>query len=136
MVNPNKFGQKGRGVYAIRASMFQIKSQLPLILSSNNLLTVGFLQSQSISLTEELASLFGLAVTIFIGKDDKAQVPIGKTAANKQAPFFVNVKYKAHLPDHDFVAATKHMLTLPVIGLHETLNTPKADRKSVRYFSS
>ena len=35
---------------------------------------------------EELASLFGPDLTSFIGQDDKAHVPTGITAVNKQAP--------------------------------------------------
>ena len=82
---------------------------------------------------EELASLFGPALTSFIGQDDKAHVPIGITAANMQAPLLMSVKYKVQLPDHDFVIATKHKLTPTVIGLREIQDTPLADRKAVKY---
>ena len=60
---------------------------------------------------EELASLFGPDLTSFIGQDDKAHVPTGITAVNKQAPLLMSVKYKVQLPGHDFVIATKHKLT-------------------------
>ena len=57
---------------------------------------------------EEFPSPFGPTVSAFIGPDDKARVPIDITAANKQAPLLMNVKYQVQLPDHDFVIATKH----------------------------
>ena len=66
--------------------------------------------------TEELAALLGEHSCISMGQDDKAHVPIGITAANKQAPLLMSLKYKVSLPDHDFVVATKHKLTPTVIG--------------------
>jgi len=42
---------------------------------------------------------------------DKAKVPIGLTAANKQAPLLMHVEYRVTLPDHDWVIAGKHKLT-------------------------
>ena len=84
---------------------------------------------------EELTSLLGPALTLFIGQDDKAHVPIGITAANKQAPLLMSVKHRVQLPDHDFVIATKHKLTPTVIGLCEIKDTPLADRKAVKYAS-
>ncbi len=82
---------------------------------------------------EELASLCRPAPTSFIGQDDKAHVPIGIAAANKQALLLMCVKYKVQLLDHDFVIATKHKLTPTVIGLREILDTPLADRRAVKY---
>ena len=63
----------------------------------------------------------------------KAHVPIGKTAANKQAALLLSVKYRMQLPDHDFVIVTKHKLTSTVIGLREVKDAPIADRKAVWY---
>ena len=56
--------------------------------------------------TEEIASLLGNQYVIYMGKDDKAHVPIGITAANKQAPLLMSLKYRVSLPDHDFAVAT------------------------------
>ncbi|KAF2894447.1 hypothetical protein ILUMI_11727, partial [Ignelater luminosus] len=42
--------------------------------------------------------------------DDKARVPIGLTAANKQAPLPMRVEYRVLLSDHDWVIASKHKL--------------------------
>ena len=88
---------------------------------------------KSMEHAEELASLFGPALTSFVGQDDKAHVPIGITAVNKQAPLLMSVKYKVQLPDHDFVITTKHKLTPTVIGLREIQDTPLANRTAVRY---
>lgn len=51
---------------------------------------------------ETIASILGPQV-IFISQDDKARVPIGLTAANKQAPLLMHVEYRVSLSDHDCV---------------------------------
>ena len=89
--------------------------------------------AKSMEHAEELASLFGPTVSAFIGQDDKAHVPIGIAAANKQTPLLMNVKYQVQLLDHDFVIASKHKPTPTVIGLRENKDTPIADRKTVGY---
>lgn len=58
----------------------------------------------------ELASVLGPSQTAFISQDDKARVPIGITAANKQSPILMHVEYRIKLPDHDWVKANKHKL--------------------------
>ena len=42
--------------------------------------------------------------------DDKAQVPLGLTAAKEQAPILMRMEYKIRLPDHDFVISQGHKL--------------------------
>ena len=64
----------------------------------------------SIRYLECLASLLGASQVCFISQDDKARVPIGLTAANKQAPLLMHVEYRISLPDHDWVVAAKHKL--------------------------
>ena len=59
---------------------------------------------------EEIASVLGPQEVCFISQDDKARVPIGITAANKQAPLLMHLEYRVSLPDHDWVAATGHKL--------------------------
>ena len=83
--------------------------------------------------TEELAALLGGNSCISMGKDDKAHVPIGITAANKQAPLLMNLKYKVSLPDHDFVVASKHKLTPTVLGLRKIEDHPVGDRSCVKF---
>ncbi len=42
--------------------------------------------------------------------DDKSHVPIGLSAANKQAPLLMHLEYRVKLPDHDWVVAAGHKL--------------------------
>ena len=66
---------------------------------------------------KEACSLMGSKVCNFLSCDDKPRVPIGLTAANKQAPLLMHMEYKIKLPDHDFVIATKHKLIPSVYGI-------------------
>ena len=56
--------------------------------------------------------------------DDKAKVPIGVTTANKHSPLIMHVNYEMHLPDHDFVKATKHKLHRQCILLVKIVQHP------------
>ena len=64
----------------------------------------------TINALEEVAAVLGKEEVTFISQDAKARVPIGITAANKQAPLMMHVEYKVKLPDHDFVKAPRHKL--------------------------
>ena len=70
----------------------------------------------SISNLEQLASLLGPNEVVFHSQDDKCRVPIGLTAANKQAPLIMHMEYKIKLSDHDFVIAPQHKLIPSVIA--------------------
>ena len=59
---------------------------------------------------EEISSTLGPNEVCFISQDDKARVPIGLTAANKQSPLLMHVEYRVSLPDHDWVVAAQHKL--------------------------
>lgn len=63
-----------------------------------------------INYLEEIASLLGSQSVSFISQDDKARVPIGETAANKQSPLLMHVKYRVKLADHDWVGGSRHTL--------------------------
>lgn len=52
---------------------------------------------------KEIAGVLGPEQVFFISQDDKSRVPIGLTAANKQAPLLMDVEYKLTLPDHGWV---------------------------------
>ena len=54
---------------------------------------------------KDIASLFGAKNVILLSVDDKAKVPIGVTAANKQSHLIMHVDYEIRLPDHNFVRA-------------------------------
>lgn len=62
----------------------------------------------SIHYLENIASILGPDQVFFISQDDKARVPIGVTAANKQAPLLMHMEYRIKLPDHDWVIAERH----------------------------
>ena len=59
---------------------------------------------------ESLASMLGPKKVFFGSFDDNTRVPIGLTAAHKQAPLIMHMEYKVALPDHDWVVAAKHKL--------------------------
>ena len=59
----------------------------------------------SINALEEITALLGNEEVTFLSQDAKARVPIGITAANKQAPLVMHLEYQVRLPDHDFVKA-------------------------------
>ena len=54
--------------------------------------------------------LFGPDVVVFMSNDDKARVPLGLTAANKQGQILMHMSYKVRLADHDFTIAKGHKL--------------------------
>ena len=54
--------------------------------------------------------LFGPDASVVLSNDDKARIPLGLTAANKQAPILMHMSYKVRLADHDFTIANKHKL--------------------------
>ena len=52
----------------------------------------------------------------FHSQDDKAIVPIGITAASKQAPLLMHMEYKVIISDYDYVVASRHKLIPSVTG--------------------
>ena len=74
---------------------------------------------------------------VFFGSlDDKARVPIGLTAAHKQAPLIMHMEYKVALPDHDWVVAAKHKLIPSVFAAinikPDCLGSPESKHTPVR----
>lgn len=64
----------------------------------------------------ELCSVMGPHDVACLSQDDKAKVPLGLPAANKQSTIVMNMEYRIKLPDHDFVIAAGHKLTPSVIA--------------------
>ena len=64
----------------------------------------------------ELCSILGPNDVACISQDDKAKVPLGLPAANKQSTILMNTEYRVKLPDHDFVIAAGHKLTPSVMA--------------------
>lgn len=63
----------------------------------------------------------------------QARVPLGITAANKQAPMLMHLEYKVRLPDHDFVVAKGHKLIPSVYALMAIKENQMGDPKAVTY---
>jgi hypothetical protein len=57
-----------------------------------------------------LAVIIGYKAVFVLSQDDKARVPLGLAAANKQAPILMHLHYRVSLPDHDWVVASRHKL--------------------------
>jgi hypothetical protein len=66
--------------------------------------------SAAICFLKDLAVMMGERPVCFLSQDDKARVPLGLPAANKQMPLLMHLEYKVTLPDHDFVIASRHKL--------------------------
>jgi hypothetical protein len=56
----------------------------------------------------DLAVLLREKKTFVLSQDDKARVPLGLAAANKQSPILMHVHYRISLPNHDWVVASRH----------------------------
>ena len=89
--------------------------------------------TSTITHLEELSSILGPSEVCFISQDDKARVPIGLTAANKQSPLIMHVEYKVSLPDHDWVIASKHKLVPSVYAAVQIKPNCIGEREAVGY---
>ena len=70
---------------------------------------------------------------MFHSQDDKAKVLVGLTAANKQTPMLMHMKYQVTLPDHGFVVAPKHKLIPSVIGDMKVVKSKDLTNDAVTY---
>ena len=68
---------------------------------------------------ESFTILMGVENVAILGKDDKATIPLGIPAANKQSPILMCMKCPITLPDHMFVVASKHKLIPSVYAARE-----------------
>lgn len=82
---------------------------------------------------EGIASSLGPEEVIFLSQDDKARVPIGIAAANKQAPLLMHTEYRVRLHDHDWVVADKHKLIPSVYAFVEVEKNKMGDPAAVKY---
>ena len=69
--------------------------------------------------------LFGPVPVLYVSIDDKARVPLGLAAANKESPVLMHLEYKVRLPDHDFVVGKRHTLIPSVYAECNVLPTGK-----------
>ena len=58
----------------------------------------------------DICKIFGNKSVTFYSNDDKARVPLGMAAANKQSPILTHLDYKVKLPDHTFSIGDRHKL--------------------------
>lgn len=80
-----------------------------------------------------MASILGSKQVAIISQDDKSRVPIGITAAKKQAPILMHLEYRVTLPDHDWVVAAGHKL-IPSVYAGLVMKDEKiGDIKSITY---
>ena len=63
-----------------------------------------------------VCSVLGPVDVAYVSQDDKAKVPLGIPAVNKQSTIAMNMEYNVKLPDHDFVVAAARKLTPSVIA--------------------
>ena len=68
---------------------------------------------------KNIATMFVADSVLVLSIDNKAKVPIGITAATKQASVVMHMTYKIRLFDHNFVVATLHKLTPSVYAACE-----------------
>ena len=82
---------------------------------------------------EEIAAVLGPEEVTFHSIDDKAKVLIGITAAKKQTPLIMHMDYQVTLPDHEFVAGSKHKLIPSVIGGTEVVKSKYLTNDAASY---
>ena len=83
---------------------------------------------------QEIATLFGPESVFVVSIDDTAKVPLGITAATRQAPLVImQMEYEVRLPDHDFVVASKHKLVPSVYAACEIQTTPARCQPEISY---
>ncbi|CAG8758483.1 9845_t:CDS:2, partial [Gigaspora margarita] len=83
---------------------------------------------------KEMVSLLGPQSILTIFQDDKARIPLGLAAANKQAPILMRVEYRVELSDHDWVVAEKYKLSIHLCDIRNT-KCGKHDTSTVYTYS-
>ena len=87
----------------------------------------------SIKALKEIATILGPEEVVFHSMDDKAKVPIGITAAEKQTPLLMHMEYQVTLPDHDFVVGSRHKLIPSVAGDMKAVKSKHLTNDGVTY---
>ena len=75
----------------------------------------------------------GPSQCVYLGIDNKAKVPLGTIAANKQRSILMRVEYQIKLPDHTFAVADKHKLIPSVYGICNIDGGSFGDAKGIKY---
>ena len=82
---------------------------------------------------KEITSYLGPEQAVYAGMDDKAKVPLGITAANKQQAILMRVEYKVRLTDLSFAVADRHELKVSVIAFHDIQPNKFGNPSAVSY---
>ncbi|CAG8754598.1 5777_t:CDS:2 [Dentiscutata erythropus] len=82
---------------------------------------------------KEIVSLLGPKSALVISQDDKARIPLGLAAANKQAPILMRLEYRVELLDHDWVVAKKHKQIPSVYAILDIQESKYEQAKAVTY---
>lgn len=69
-----------------------------------------YFAAATIDYLKDISVIMGQQCVFFLSQDDKARVPLGLPAANKQAPILMHLDYVVRLPDHDWVISEGHKL--------------------------
>ena len=65
---------------------------------------------------DDIAKFLGREACLYISQDDKASVPIGKTAAKVQSPMLMSMRARVRVSDHDFPVGSRHLLVPSVMA--------------------
>ncbi|CAG8718989.1 4968_t:CDS:2, partial [Dentiscutata erythropus] len=82
---------------------------------------------------KEMVSVLGPRNILVVSQDDKAQIPLGLAAANKQAPILIRLKYRVKLPDYNWVVAKRHKLIPSVYAILNVEGGKYGNSKAVTY---
>lgn len=80
-------------------------------------------------MVKTIAAICGPAQVTTVSADDKAKLPIGIIAANKQTKVLMRMTHKVRLPDHTFCVANRHKFIPSVYAFLQILSdqvTPAA----------
>ncbi|KAJ1522452.1 hypothetical protein ONE63_001642 [Megalurothrips usitatus] len=81
-----------------------------------------------------IASVSGSSEVAVLSKDDKCRIPLGISAATKEAPLLMHMEYRVRLPDHDWVVGSRHKLIPSVYaGIRIINKSPIGQPDAVSY---
>ncbi|CAG8734991.1 24591_t:CDS:2 [Dentiscutata erythropus] len=80
-----------------------------------------------------MVSVLGPRNVLVVSQDDKARIPLGLAAANKQAPILMRLEYQVKLLDHDWIVAERHKLISSVYAILNVEGGKYRNSKAVTY---
>ena len=70
---------------------------------------------------DDIMKFLGPEACIYLSQDDKASVPIGKTAAKIPSPLLMSMRARVRISDHGFPVGSLHLL-VPSVMAHCEIN--------------